>query len=300
MSNLGFKNYSMQIVIHSFKKFIKSSYSALQDTINHDGVEHAGYLAFLSLLSLFPFLVFMFAVFGFLGETQIGLKFIAIILENKVIPENILKALEPRFDEIRSGPPQGLLTFAILGAIWTASSAVEGLRTTLNRAYRVHTPPAYILRRLLSIGQFIILTAVIILVLFVLILAPELIDNIMPYIEIDKINLEFSNFFNVPYMRYGFVALILFSVVSILYFILPNIKQSWRFVFPGAVYVVLLWFFAGRLFTNYLENFNQVNIIYGSLGGLIAFLLFFYINAMIFIFGAEFNYHLNLKTAIEA
>lgn len=275
------------------RKIIKCSYKALMDTINHDGIEHAGYLAFLSLLSLFPFLVFMFAIAGFIGQTEIGLKLISIIVENKLIPANILKALEPRFQEIESGPPQGLLTFAILGAVWTASSAVEGLRTILNRAYRVHTPPAYILRRLLSIGQFLIMVAIIVLVLFLLIVIPELWDNIQPFILLHNIKLENQIIVSIwPYARYLVTMLILFFVVCTAYFILPNIKQKLLSVTPGAFCVVILWFISGTLFSGYLRNFNQVNIIYGSLGGFIAALLFFYIAAMIFVYGAEFNYHL--------
>lgn len=275
------------------KKILKCLYNALTDTIKHDGVEHAGYLAFLSLLSLFPFLVFLFAIAGFIGQTDIGLKLISIIIDNNLIPTSVLTALEPRFQEIESGPPQGLLTFAIVGAIWTASSAVEGLRTTLNRAYRVHTPPAYILRRLLSIGQFLVLAAVIIIVLLILIVAPGIWENIKPFIRLEKINFENELLVNVwPYARYVITSVTLFLVVCISYFILPNIKQKWKSVIPGASLVVVLWFFAGTLFSGYLSNFNQVNIIYGSLGGLIAALLFFYLNAMIFIYGAEFNYHL--------
>lgn len=275
------------------RKIIKCSYKALNDTINHDGIEHAGYLAFLSLLSLFPFLVFMVAIAGFIGQTEIGLKLISIIVENRLIPANVLKALAPRFQEIESGPPQGLLTFAIVGAIWTASSAVEGLRTILNRAYRVHTPPAYILRRLLSIGQFLVMVAIIIVVLFLLIIIPQIWESAQPFINLHKLHLENEIIMYIwPYARYVITILILFLVVCTAYFILPNIKQKWMAVTPGAFCVVVLWFISGTLFSSYLSNFNQVNIIYGSLGGFIAALLFFYIAAMIFIYGAEFNYHI--------
>ncbi len=270
------------------------------DTVDHDGIEHAGYLAFISLLSLFPFMVFLFAIAGFIGQTDIGLKLISIILDSNAIPHDILKALEPRFQEIESGPPQGLLTFAIVGAIWTASSAVEGLRTILNRAYRVHTPPAYIWRRLLSIGQFLVIVAIIIIVLLLLIVLPELWVNFKPFIRLDRINFENDFFINIgPYARYCITAIILFLVVCITYFILPNIKQSWKAVTPGALCVVVLWFVAGTLFSEYLRNFDQVNIIYGSLGGLIAALLFFYITAMIFVYGAELNYHLEIAMGMK-
>jgi membrane protein len=273
------------------RKILQCSYKALVDTIKHDGIEHAGYLAFLFLLSFFPFLVFLFAIAGFIGQTDVGLNFISLILDNHIIPEKILKSLQPRFQEIESGPPQGLLTIAILGAIWTASSMVEGLRTILNRAYRVHTPPAYILRRLLSIAQFIILTAIIMLVLVLLVIIPEAWETLRPFIRLDRLHLQNETISIWPYARYCITRLTLFLVVCIAYFILPNIKQKWKAVIPGALYVVVLWFIAGNLFSAYLSNFNQVNIIYGSLGGFIAALLFFYITAMIFVYGAELNYH---------
>ncbi len=114
---------------------------ALVNTINHDGVEHAGYLAFLLLLALFPFLVLLMALATFLGDSQIGMEFSHLIMS--YLPPHMVQALQPRIDEIASGPPTGLLSVAILGAIWTASSAVEGFRTVLNRAYHVATPPAH-------------------------------------------------------------------------------------------------------------------------------------------------------------
>jgi membrane protein len=74
--------------------------------------------------------------------------------------------------------------------------------------------------------------------------------------------------------------------------ILPNVKQTFISVSPGASVVILLWFIIGNIFSLYLSKFEQVNIIYGSLGGIIAFLLFIYLTAMIFIYGAELNYRL--------
>ena len=84
----------------------------------------------------------------------------------------------------------------------------------------------------------------------------------------------------------------LFATVSFIYYLLPNIKQRFISVVIGAALVVILWLGAAHLFTLYLSNFNQVNLIYGSLGGIIAALVFFYICNIIFIFGAELNYRI--------
>ncbi|PIR39328.1 MAG: ribonuclease [Alphaproteobacteria bacterium CG11_big_fil_rev_8_21_14_0_20_39_49] len=281
----------------SVKQVFKCFYNAAYDTVRHDGIEHAGYLAFLALLALFPFLVFFVAIAGYIGQSDVGIKMIDLILQNDLIPEEIIPALKPRIQEIASGPPQGLLTIAIFGSIWTASSMVDGLRTILNRAYRVSTPPAYIWRRLMSIGEFIILTAALMIVTLLLIIAPNLWSNLQESLELKEITelLHLKGFSASPawgYIRYIITTITLFLVVIAAYIILPNTKQGVLSVSYGAAIVIIFWFIAGALFSKYLSNFDQVNIIYGSLGGIIAFLLFFYITAMIFIFGAEFNYRL--------
>ncbi len=276
--------YNMKIL----KKIWKCVSQAAYDTVMvHDGIEHAGYLAFLGLLALFPFLVFMFSIVGVLGQGESGAAFITSLLST--LPAHITAAIKPRIIEIISGPPQGLLTVSILGAIWTASSAVEGIRTVLNRAYHVHTPPAYWFRRSLSILQLMLFTSVMVLAMLVAITFPLIVHQIEKFIGIKESSLIEQQFGN---MIFYIILLALFMAVSALYYLLPNIKQRLIYVVPGAALVVLLWIGAAYLFTGYLANFNQVNLIYGSLGGIIAALVFFYICNIIFIFGAELNHQI--------
>lgn len=258
---------------------------AVANTINHDGIEHAGYLAFLWLLAMFPFLVFVFAVVGVMGQGAAGAAFITEILQG--LPPRVAAALEPRVNEIISGPPQGLLTVAIVGAIWTASSAVEGLRTILNRAYHVGTPPAYWFRRSLSVLQLLVFTFIMITGMVLVVTLPIVLQHIEELLGIPFLS-EHQEFWG----RVVFFGTLgsMFVAVCFIYYLIPNIKQSILAVAPGALIVVLLWLGAAYLFSLYLSNFDQVNLIYGSLGGVIAALLFFYICNVIFIFGAELNY----------
>lgn len=264
------------------------AYKAAEGTIRHDGVEHAGYMAFLSLLSFFPFLVFFVALVGFIGASTLGIHFVELLLEN--LPREVSLALRPRIQEIISGPPQSLLTLAVVGAIWTASSAVEGLRTILNRVYRVVTPPAYIWRRLLSIVQFLILTASIIVSMLVLVFTPIIWDNLAPIFNLTE---WLSPVWT--YVRYLLIGGVLFFGVASLYYILPNISLKWHYVLPGAALVVFLWMGVGILLSAYLHYSHQANLIYGSLGGIISTLIFFYLTNLILIYGAEFNYLLEKK-----
>ncbi len=260
----------------------------------HDGIEHAGYLAFLGLLALFPFLVFLTALIGALGHDTQAAQYLSHIFSK--LPMQVVQALEPRVHEITSGPPQGLLTLAIVGAIWTASSAVEGLRTILNRAYHVSTPPTYLLRRTLSILQLLIFAFVLLIGMLLLITLPLAIHRLEEMIGKPLITPDNAL---VSQLIYAGTLALMFAVVASVYYTLPNIKQHFISVAPGAALVVLLWGGAAKLFTYYLQHFNQVTLIYGGLGGIIAALVFFYICNVIFIYGAEFNYLYSRKSGMK-
>jgi membrane protein len=266
-----------------FKPF-RLFYRASLDTIQQDGVEHAGYLAFLSILSLFPFLIFLFSVIGYFGASEQGIEIINALFSSA--PKEMKEALSPRIQEIISGPPQSFLTIAIIGIIWTASSAVEGCRTILNRAYRVYSPPPYLWRRMFSILEFFVITFILIAGVFIFILIP---------VFLKKIESNFAISFLIDYDWFYFRQIAIFLILvfanALIYFAIPNVKQKFPQTIPGALLTVFLWIFLERLFSFYLDHFHQFNLVYGSLAGLIVALLFFYLIALAFIVGAEFNYH---------
>ena len=254
---------------------------AVIDTIRHDGIEHAGYLAFLSILSLFPSLIFLIAIVGFFGASEAGTQIINVIISST--PKEIGEALAPRINEITSGPEQSFLTIAIIGVIWTASSSVEGCRTILNRAYRVAFPPTYILRRLISILEFFVIIFTIVSGIIIFVVVPTFLKKFNLGVHVAD--------FDIFYLRQIAIFSLLTCATSLLYYALPNAKQKITQTVPGSIFAVFLWISLGKLFEIYLEDFHQVNFVYGSLAGIIASLMFFYLISLIFIFGAEFNYH---------
>jgi len=274
-------------MLNKLKHTILLFYRAGDNLVDNYGLEVAGYLTFLALLALFPYLVLMVSAAGLIGQGESGRELIAILLQN--LPRDAVTTLRPRIEEIISGPPQNLLTFAILGAIWTSSSAVEAVRGVLNRAYQVRKPLNYYLRRLMSIAQIFILTFILLVVMLVFVIAPIAILNIQLYTGL-AIPPIISTFFT-SYFKYIAIG-VLFSVIAILYYVLPNIKQSFLAVAPGAALVVLLWVGAASLVSFYVNDMSNVSLIYGSLSGFIATLIFFYVMNVIFIYGAEFNHQL--------
>lgn len=276
----------MQIFSRTARCFAR----AIKDTVYHDGVEHAGYISFLIMLTIFPFLIFFMAIIGVIGNAELGNILVNLILESGL--SNFIDALKPRILEITSSPPPSLLTIAIISAIWTASSIFEGLRTILNRAYRVSSPPAYLLRRLWSIAEFLAAITIVLCLTFVLVFAPPIWGVI--YKAFAFHDHAFFDFIDpeMKQMRYWALAGTTFLFISYIYYILPSRRQKLTRTFPGALTVVIGWSGFSVLFQYYIANFPQVNFIYGSIAGIIVALLFFYVCSIILIFGAEFNYHL--------
>jgi membrane protein len=267
------------------KKLIRLFYDAAYHTVYDDGIEHAGYLAFLGLLALFPAIIFLFSIASIIGHQEYGVDIINQLYD--ILPKNITTEIEPIVNQILSGPPQGLLTIALIGIIWTASGAVEGTRTILNKAYKVTTPPNYFFRRGLSILQFIIFIFVLVIAMFFLTIVPKIIGQLEQQIG-------FQTSPDVPAIRYLLSAFALFLVVSLSYYILPNIKQKFTRVLPGAKLCVVLWLLTIEVFTNVIAHYSRINAVYGSLAGVIITLVFFYIISLIYIYAAEFNYYLEI------
>ncbi len=283
----------MRNILLQIKNIIFLHIKAGENLIKHDGVEHAGYMAFITLLSFFPFLIFLIAATSLIGKSDQGRELVTLILN--IMPADLIKALYPRIQEILSSPPTSFLTISILGVVWTSSTTVEGVRTILNKVYHEATPPAYILRRFMSIIQFLFFSAILLVSLFFFIFIPEIFNTISQFHHLTPILGALNHIFGkfsgplLDNFRLFTFALTLFFCVIFLYYLIPNVKLSFRSLIPGAIEVVLLWLLSGSLLSDYLYIFTQINVVYGSLAGMIICLLFFYIIHLIFIYGAELN-----------
>jgi membrane protein len=89
--------------------------------------------------------------------------------------------------------------------------------------------------------------------------------------------------------RYLLAVLLLYAMVALLYQWLPNRRLRGHEILPGAAVTVVTWLITASLFSLYLQNLGSFSVTYGSLGGIVVTLMFFYLSAAIFIFGAEVN-----------
>ncbi|MCB2010296.1 MAG: YihY/virulence factor BrkB family protein [Geminicoccaceae bacterium] len=255
---------------------------AIDHFISDEGFVLAGYIAFTALFAMFPFMIFLLAFAGFMGWGGAAADAIEIALD--ILPREVEGVLRPVVTELRGGPHGTLLTISIALSVWFSSSGLESLRHALNLAFGVKDPPAFWANRLKSMALTVIYAAVILAAMVALVGLPVARDIFAWLAERDLFD---RNLYTAVRYVIGVGLLLIFTIG--LYLSLTNTVLAFRDVLPGALISVSLWVVATAAYSIYLRSFGRYSILYGSLGGVIFTLFFFYISAIIFIFGAQIN-----------
>jgi membrane protein len=257
-------------------------WQAIVHLVNDGGMTYAGHIAFMTLFSSFPFLIFLTTLAAEIGQMEAARDFVTMALG--ALPEEVSAAIRPAIEEVMSTRRTGLMTISILASLWATSSGVEALREALNQAYGVEEPRSIWFCRLQSLAFTIIFSICIILIMLVLVVGPVVWSYVQPLLE-----LPWEWGWSYEALRYSVAVALLYLVVALLYRWLPARHLPRREILPGAAVTVVLWVALASLFSLYLQNIGRFSVTYGSLGGIVLTLMFFYISALIFIFGAEIN-----------
>lgn len=245
-----------------------------------DGFLHAGNLAYLSLLTLFPFFIIIGSIAGALGRSGDGIRAVRQFLAT--VPPRVADLLaEPIAAVLRDGGG-GLLTVSLLVGLWTVASYVETMRSILYRAYEHRSPRPIWQRRLLSFA--LIIGSVLLMVVafasqFVLVGIEQFMGRLLPEVDAAIV----SN------ARLGPI-IVLFIALYILFVTLTprGYRRGWP-KWPGALATTAVWVLATNALPFVLENFSRADQFYGPLLGVMVALIFFFIVGLGFVIGAELN-----------
>jgi membrane protein len=247
-----------------------------------NGFEIAGYIAFTVMLSLFPFLIFLVSVAGFFGDTRSGQDFLNSIA--LFAPPDVVLTLEPAIEEVIKNRSGSLLTIGLLLSLYSASSAVAALRLALDLAYGVEERRSFLWRKAQDFAIVAVGSIIVMLSSVAIIAGPWILNLVARFTFIDATDEGLIHL-----ARYTFTLLLLAALVVVLHVVLPNSRVPVRQILPGALTTTVAWIAAASLLTLYFGKFANYSATYGSLGGVVITLMFFYVSAIIFIFGGELN-----------
>ena len=255
---------------------------AVKSFFDDDMVTYAAALSYHLALALFPFIIFLLTLLGALGLSEF---FDRVLVQSQAaLPPDAYELLARVIGEIRGQPREGLLSVSIVFALWAASTGMRSVMNALNVAYDVEeTRPAW-KRYPLSIIYTIGLVAVVIAAAVFRLIGPWAAQR-------------FANQFGLTtavtslwtWLRWPVVVLLLLLTIALIYYLGPNISQPFRYVTPGSISAVVVWILASIGFSLYVENFGNYGATYGSLGGMVVLLLYFFVSAAVLLLGAEIN-----------
>jgi membrane protein len=243
---------------------------------------YAAALAYYFLFALFPFFLFLTALLGYLPIPNLLDRMIAFLAQ--VMPGEALTLVEDNVRNLVSQQRGGLLSFGILAALWTSSSAVTGISDALNHAYDVEEGrPFWKVRGmaiLLTIGLSIFLISSIVLLMF----GPQIGGWLADFVGLGS---AFEIAWNI--LRWPVILFLVITAVATIYYFAPDVDQHWKWITPGSVFAVLLWLLVSLAFSYYVNNFGSYDKTYGSIGAIIILLTWMYVSGFVILVGGEIN-----------
>ena len=269
--------------MHLLQRLARITYQAYEDFLRDDGWAIASHIALASLMSLFPFLIFITALTGFLGSQQLADQIAKLLLE--AWPKQVAEPIAAQIESVLTNQHSGLLTVSVGLAIFFSSSGVESLRIGLNRAYDVIEVRPWWLLRLESIGYVLVGAAALIALSFMIVGATGVLTQIAQYAEwLAAVEIGFT------FWRVVIATSVIVVALVLVHKWLPAGRRRLIDIAPGIVVTVALWVVTGIGFGRYLAQFAGTYVsTYAGLASAMVALVFLYWTAAIFVYGGELN-----------
>jgi membrane protein len=278
----------------SWMATLKRTFSEFKDD---NLTDWAAALTYYAVLSLFPALIALVSILGLAVDKATITRVLEDTLSS-IGPASAINTFKKPINEVtgNTGTTGILLVVGILTSLWSASGYIGAFFRASNAIYeREEGRPFYRLRPL-QLFVTLILELMAALVVVALIISGPLATSIGNAIGIGDTALTVWNIAKWPAML-----VVVMVMLAILYYWAPNAKQpKFKWISPGSVFAVVIWVIASALFAFYVANFGSYNKTYGTLGGVVAFLVWMWITNIAILLGAELNAEIERGRELEA
>jgi membrane protein len=260
--------------------FLKSLYKKYED---HAVADSAAALGYYFVFSLFPFLFFLATLTAFIPHVRASLD---TLMESAraFLPSDAIGIIEPHLRGLVASSRPHLLTLGLALALYSASRGVNSVRWALNRAYDVTESRPLWKTELLAFGMTIGGGLLLLVGIAVLVLGGSAGQWAARHLFIADQYVTVLR-----WIRWPITIFAIMLVAALSYHLLPDVEQKFKFITPGSVIGTVVWFPASWCFGIYVSHFGSYNVTYGSIGGVVVLLTWFYITAFILLMGGEMN-----------
>lgn len=252
----------------------------------------AAALAYAWLFAVFPLLIFLLTLVAYVPEHwKVNAREHLGEAVDHILSKNAANIIMENLDRVMRQPKTGLLSVGAALTLWAASGGVAMTMSALDAAYDAPKIRPFYKQRPLAVLLTFVLMALIFCVLILLPVGTQILRWLSRHGST-------TSFFvwSINITRYGLALMLMFCVLATLYRFGTNVKQRLVFISPGALFTVIVWFVLGQTFRFYVDKFGKYEKTYGTVGGVTIILLFFYLDALVMLIGAEINAEVDLVT----
>jgi membrane protein len=263
----------------SWPQLLKHTFN---ETLADDVFNLAAQQAYYFFFALFPALLALISIASFFPVENLTGE-ITMLLQ-RVAPEDVTAIVTDQIRQIGQSNAGGILTLAFLFTLWSSSSAVVAVCSTLNAAYDVTEGRPWWKVRLTAIGLTVGMALFILISMTLVIAGPTLAEKIAEVMHLGPV---FTWSWKI--LQWPVVFTMVVTAVALVYYFAPDVEQDWVWITPGSVLATVLWVLASLGFRFYVTNFASYNETYGAIGGVMVLLLWFYVSGIALLVGAELN-----------
>ena len=242
----------------------------------------AAQLAYYFFLALFPALLFLVAVASFFPVANLMDQITAALA--RVAPYEALKLIQDQLLKISQDKNGGLLTLGMIGTIWSTSSGVTAIIDTLNQAYDIQEGRPWWKVRAISLGLTVSLALFVVVSFGLVLVGPTLAEKVAVWVHLGPV---FKWTWLV--LQWPVVFALVALAIALIYYFAPDAQQDFVWITPGSAFATVLWVVISLAFKFYVARFGSYNATYGTIGGIIVLLTWFYVSSLAVLIGAELN-----------
>ncbi|HZD93182.1 MAG TPA: YihY/virulence factor BrkB family protein [Candidatus Sulfotelmatobacter sp.] len=273
-----------------FRRTSEAIWRTVEGVPEKHTLQMAAALSYYFVISLFPALILLSAILAYMPGARPFDEVLSLM--SGFVPKDSIELLRKVLSTVVTPNRGTLLSFGVLGTLWTASGGFAAAIEALDITYEVEEARPFWVTRPLAVGLTLLVGVLLLIALGVMIVGPQFGTWLAA-----RTNLSWLLAEAWPYIHWTVAVLFTVLAVEALYFIAPNVKQRFWATLPGAVLAVGCWIGLSYALGFYFRSFAHFNKTYGTMGAVIALMVWLYWTSFFMLVGAELNCQLAKETA---
>ena len=253
-----------------------------RETIDDDCLGLAAQLSYYFFLALFPAILFLLAVASFFPLDNLTDDIGRTL--GPFVSAEVLQLIQEQMQRLANAESGGLLTFGVLGALWSSSAGLVSIVGALNRAYDIEEGRPWWRVRLVAIALTLGMAVFVLCALSLVVAGPALARYLG---ETAGLGAAFTWAWLI--LQWPIAFAMVSTAIGLAYYFGPDAEQEWAWISPGAVVATALWLLVSLALKFYAATFTDYNASYGAVGGVMVLMLWFYLSGLAILIGAELN-----------